>query len=260
MIFRRTLALCGLAALGACASEPSMEGAGRFKGTWIVTDAFPAGSVTDAASAPKGQNVRLMDDRAGDAAGRLCLGPVYSETPKPSAEVLGVAGRPGLPDTLPTLTVRCGSGVFASYAAMPDGALLTRYGAWVLRLEPGERLAANPAPMVPEPAAAPMQVAPPAEPTPPPKTAAEPDKPAAPAKLVYLASYKTEAWAKKGWGILAARSATLKASQPVMKPVEIKGKGKFIRLFAGAKDEAAAKSVCRELGKTVTECGIAGRE
>lgn len=257
MIFRRTLALCGLAALGACASEPSMEGAGRFKGTWIVTDAFPAGAVTDAASAPKGQTVRLMDDRAGDAAGRLCLGPVYSEAPKPSAEVLGVAGRPGLPDTLPTLTVHCGSGVFASYAAMSDGALLTRYGAWVLRLEPGERLAANPAPMVPEPTAAPMQVAPAAEPPP---AAAAPEKPAAPVRLVYLASYKTEAWAKKGWSILAARSATLKASQPVMKPVEIKGKGKFIRLFAGAADEAAAKSVCRELGKAVAECGIAGRE
>ena len=78
--------------------------------------------------------------------------------------------------------------------------------------------------------------------------------------LVYLASYKTEAWAKKGWGILAAQSASLKGLEPVMRSVEIKGKGTFVRLFAAAKDEADGKRLCKELGHAISECGAAGRE
>lgn len=245
-----------LVLLGGCAAGPQPMDGGWHLGTWIVTDAFPSGAVTDAASAPRGQTVPMDAGRAGDAAGRVCPSPRYGEERAPLSSVIGAAAAdwPGMADQVAVLNVECGGKPFARYAAMADGALMTRYGGWVLRLEHGEKLAANPAPMVAEPAAAPMAVAPPAV-TPPPPPAAE-----APRKLVYLASYKTEDWARKGWGILAGHSAALKASEPVMKGVEIKGKGKFVRLFAGARDDGAAKAICKELGKAIAECGVAGRE
>ena len=196
--------------------------------------------------------------RAGDAAGRLCPSPRYGEGRAPLSAVTGATASdwPGLADRVATLTVDCAGKPFAIYAVMTDGTLLTRYGGWVLRLEHGEKLAANPAPMMAEPPAAPMAVA--ALPAAAPPVAAPP-APAA-GKLVYLASYKTEDWARKGWGILVGRSAALKAAEPVTKSVEIKGKGRFVRLFAGARDDGAGKAICKELGKAIAECGVAGRE
>jgi hypothetical protein len=260
--------LGALALLGGCATSPQpMDGAAHL-GTWIVTDAFASGAVADSASAPRGQTIPMEAARAGDAAGRVCPTPRYVQDMAPLGSVIGAATPQAqrLAEPVRVLTVECAGKPFATYAVMRDGALLTRYGGWVLRLEHGEKLAANPAPMMADPAAPPMALAAlpapmPASPPAAPAASAEPT-PAAPAAartLVYLASYKTEAWAKKGWGILAERSATLKASEPVMKSVEIKGKGTFVRLFAGAKDDPSAKMICKELGKTIAECGVAGR-
>jgi hypothetical protein len=260
-----TAALAPLAVLGAlagCAGQADMEApaapdTARYRGTWIVTDAFPSGAVADPASAPRGQPVPMEAARAGDPAGRICLTPAYAEERAPLASVLGAAAAdwPGLGESVPVLVVRCGTAAFASYAMTGDGVLMTRYGGWLLRLEHGERLAAKPAPMVADAAAA--AVPPPA---PPPAASPAPAAAETPRRLVYLASYKTEDWARKGWGILAARSAALKASQPVTRTVDLKDKGRFVRLFAGAGDEAAAKAICRELGKAIAECGAAGRE
>lgn len=252
-----------LALLGGCAASPQpMEGGSWRHGTWIVTDAFASGPVADGGSAPRGQSVPMEANRAGDAAGRLCPSPRYGQDRARLASVIGAAAPdwPGLDEKVAILEVDCAGKAFATYAVMADGALLTRYGPWVLRLEHGEKLAANPAPMMAEPPAPPMAVA--ALPPAPPPAAAAPAEvsSAGPRRLVYLASYKTEEWAKKGWGILAGRSAGLKASEPVMKSVDLKGKGHFVRLFAAAKDDAAAKAICKELGKAVAECGVAGRE
>ncbi|KIL97320.1 hypothetical protein CCC_00381 [Paramagnetospirillum magnetotacticum MS-1] len=251
------LSLGALAVLGGCASTVQPAVGTWYNGTWIVTDAFPSGVVSDSASAPRGQAVSMEAGRAGDAAGRVCASPVYLQDQAPLSIVIGAAAPdwPGVADKVAVLRVECDGKPLATYAAMNDGALVTRYGAWILRLERGEKLAANPAPMMAEPAAPPMAVAPVPAPV-----AAPPPPPEAPRKLVYLASYKTEAWAKKGWGILAERSGTLKASEPVMKSVDLKGKGKFVRLFAGAKDDAGAKLICKELGKTIAECGVTGRD
>ncbi|ARJ68000.1 hypothetical protein WV31_03600 [Magnetospirillum sp. ME-1] len=259
--------LGGLVLLAGCAASPQpMDGNAWHHGTWIVTDAFASGSVADSGSAPRGQSVPMEANRAGDAAGRVCPSPRYGQDRAPLASVIGAAAPaptpdwPGLGEKVAILQVECAGKAFATYAVMGDGALLTRYGPWVLRLEHGEKLAANPAPMMAEPPAPPMAVAalPPAAPPP---AAAPAEAPAAgPRKLVYLASYKTEDWARKGWSILTGHSAGLKASEPVMKTVDIKDKGRFVRLFAAAKDDAAAKAICRELGKAVAECGVAGRE
>ncbi|EME70631.1 hypothetical protein H261_06986 [Paramagnetospirillum caucaseum] len=257
------LPLGAAALLGGCASPRPVDGSWHH-GTWIVTDAFASRAVSDAASAPRGQAVPMDAARAGDAAGRVCPSPRYGEERAPLNTVIGAAAPAGagLDETVAVLAVECAGQPFARYAVMGDGALLTRYGGWVLRLEHGEKLAANPAPMMAEPAAPPMALAaalPPPAPPPAPAPAAAPAA-GAPRKLVYLASYKTEDWARKGWGILAGRSSTLKASEPVMKSVELKGKGKFVRLFAGARDDGAAKAICTELGKTIAECGVAGRD
>ncbi|WP_043743290.1 hypothetical protein [Paramagnetospirillum magneticum] len=250
------LSLGALVLLGGCAASPQPMAGAWHNGTWIVTDAFASGAVADSASAPRGQAVPMEPGRAGNAAGGVCLTPRYLDDRAPLSSVVGASAPdwPGMADQVAVLVVECDGKPFARYAAMGDGALVTRYGAWVLRLEHGEKLAANPAPMMAEPAAPPTVVA--AVPAVAPPAPA----PEAPRKLVYLASYKTEAWARKGWGILAERSASLKGSEPVMKSVDLKGKGKFVRLFAGAKDEGGAKLICKELGKTIAECGVTGRE
>jgi len=254
---RVLLPLGAVALLGGCASSQPMAEAWH-QGTWIVTDAFASGAVADAASAPRGQAVPMESARAGDAAGRVCSAPRYGEERASLGTVIGAAAPdwPGMAEKVAVLNVECAGQPFATYAVMGDGALVTRYGGWVLRLEHGEKLAVNPAPMVAEAVAPPMAMAAlPAVVPPAPAMASS-----APRKLVYLASYKTEDWARKGWGILAGHSAALKASEPVMKGVELKGKGKFVRLFAGARDDGAAKAICKELGKAIAECGVAGRE
>ena len=253
----------GVLALAACASQPTAmtnASASPTGGTWIVTDAFPAGAVTDMASAPRGQMVRLEAGMAGDVAGRACPWPVYRDSSMPLESVLGSSAG-SLPGRSAVLEVDCAGQRFSTYAVMSDGSLLTRHGGWLLRLERGDKLAANPAPMLPD--APPMMLIPAApEPDHHPMAVAEPppSPPATPAMLVYLASYKTEAWAKKGWGILAAQSASLKASEPVTRSVDLKDKGKFVRLFAPAKDVAEGKRICAELGKAISDCGATGRE
>ena len=258
------LVLAGALGLGACADQPDRAMVARPApgGTWIVTDAFPAGPVRDAASAPRGQRVRLESDMAGDVAGRACPWPTYRDVMAPLGSVTGSDSAAGMGETVRVLEVDCAGQPYSRYAAMADGTLLTRHGPWLLRLEAAERLAASPAPMEAE---APRMAMPassePAKPESAPPAVAPPAPPAMAAKtLVYLASYKTEAWARKGWSILAADSATLKGLEPVMRRVEIKGKGTFVRLFAGAGDAAQAKMVCKELGKAIAECGAAGRE
>lgn len=249
--------------LSACATSPAPTSATpgvAYGGTWVVTDSFPAGTVTDPASAPRGQRVRMDAGMAGDAAGRSCPWPDYRESKANLAAVIGGDGATAaLAAPVGMLEVDCAGTRFASYAIMADGSLLTRYGAWLLRLEHGERLAANPAPMTPpEPAAA---LPPPQEPPPPVAQAAPPPAvPAAPPHLVYLASYKTEAWARKGWGILAGHSASLKPLAPVLRPVDLKDKGKFVRLFAPAASAAEGRRICAELGKAIGECGAPGRD
>ncbi|RAU23098.1 hypothetical protein CU669_02735 [Paramagnetospirillum kuznetsovii] len=254
--------------LAACSSGPTTmdSPATAFGGTWVVTDSFPAGGVTDMGSSPLGQMVRMDAAMAGDVAGRACPWPSYGDSKGVLGSVVGAITSP-LPQSLESpvgvLEVTCAGQRFATYAVLADGSMLTRHGPWLLRLEHGEKLAARPAPMAPEPSMAPeahmapvahMAIAAPAIAMDPPAA------PAAPPKLVYLASYKTEAWAKKGWGILAAQSASLKALQPVTHAVDLKGKGKFIRLFAPAADEAAGKRICHELGKAISDCGASGRE
>jgi hypothetical protein len=268
MIFSRLFSvlppLAVLAVLGGCAEAPPPMAAMPYNGTWIVTDAFPSGAMAAGAMAPKGQTVPMEAARAGDVAGRVCLTPIYDTGKVPLATVTGAAAPDWmeLSKTVTLLSVMCGHQPFATYAQMGDGALLTRYGGWLLRLERGDRLAANPAPMMAEPMGHPMPVAalPVPAAAPAPAAAAPPAKAMAPHTLVYLASYKTEAWAKKGWGILALHSAALKSAEPVMKTVEIKRKGKFVRLFAGVPGAQEAKLVCKELGRAVSECGVSGRD
>lgn len=251
----------GVLALAACASQPatmSNAPASPMGGTWIVTDAFPAGALTDMASAPRGQMIRMDAGMAGDAAGRACPWPSYRDSAMPLESALGSSAG-SLPGMTAIMEVDCAGQHFSTYAVMGDGSLMTRHGAWLLRLERGDKLANNPAPMAPD--TPPMMLLPTAEPAPAvAAAAAPPEPPAAPAMLVYLASYKTEAWAKKGWGILSAQSASLKTAQPVTRSVDLKDKGKFIRLFAPAKDAAEGKRICAELGKTLSDCGATDRE
>jgi hypothetical protein len=257
---KRWGAVGGLVLLAACASDPNPTMSRpnpALDGIWVVTDAFPAGAVTDTASAPRGQRVRLDAGMASDPAGRLCPWPSFADHTARLGEAIEASGGfPALDVMVAVLEVRCANAPFSRYAVLADGSLLHRHGPWLLRLEQGEKLARDPAPL--SPAESPMVMM--AAPVPlPPPMAAEPP-PSGPPVLVYLASYKTEAWARKGWTVLTGQSATLKGLEPVTRGVEIQNKGKFVRLFAPAKDIESGKAICRDLGKTLGECGVPGRE
>jgi hypothetical protein len=258
----------GLLLAGCASSEPppmAAQPAARLMGAWIVTDTFPAGPVTDMASAPKGQSLRFDSGIAGDGWGGTCAMPAYREWTAPLASALGIKSMADqFQKLVVVLEIQCYAQPFGSYAVMPDGALMTRHGNWVLRLERAAKLAGNPAPMMPDammaaPAPMALMPAPAPEPPPAPPPVAEPPKPETPAQLVYLASYNTEAWARKGWMILSARSSALKGAEPVMKNVDIAGKGTMVRLFAPAKDDAQAKSICKDLASMVPDCGAKDR-
>jgi outer membrane protein TolC len=92
------------------------------------------------------------------------------------------------------------------------------------------------------------------------ETAAEmepspPDK----GRLVYLASFRTAAGAQRGWDQMQ-RLAPALTGQPVLRPVDLGHKGRFIRVFAAAQDDVHADRICRELAASSAECGITGRE
>lgn len=93
----------------------------------------------------------------------------------------------------------------------------------------------------------------------------EPVMAAAPAKpdkrtIVYLASYKTQAGAQTGWKILAQASPILAKQKPVTQNVDLGAKGKFVRLYGMAADEAERATICKQVGKRVDECGARNRE
>lgn len=111
----------------------------------------------------------------------------------------------------------------------------------------------------PEPMPAPMmdhKTHMPTEPMMAPAPTAMPDK----RTIVYLASYKTEAAAHKGWKILAKASPILAQQKPVTHSVDLGAKGKFIRLYGMATDEAERTAICKQVGKRVDECGARNRE
>lgn len=78
--------------------------------------------------------------------------------------------------------------------------------------------------------------------------------------IVYLASYKTEAAAKRGWAVLAKASPILAKQKPITRSVELGRKGTFVRLYGMAADEAGRAAICKQVGKRVDECGARNRE
>ena len=78
--------------------------------------------------------------------------------------------------------------------------------------------------------------------------------------IVYLASYKTEATARRGWKVLAKASPVLSKQKPITRAVDLGAKGKFVRLYGMAADEAERAAICKQVGKRVDECGARNRE
>ncbi len=250
-------------AVAACAgpSPPGSQPAAAMPppapgGLWVVTDVFPVGAGGAGAERLRGQPVRLDPALATTPGGATCDHPSYHPRIVTEAEFLGAPDRvgefPALVRTLSVVVVRCDGDEFGRYARWPDGSLMTRWDGAVLRLERAPAIALHP-----PPPAAPMP--PPAPPTPAPPTPAPP-MPAAAApppagQLLYLASYRGEATAKRGWWQLAAASPTLARLQPATIPVDLGRKGRFIRLFARTHDAAEARHVCAEVKRLLPQCG-----
>jgi len=253
---RRFTALAAALLITACTAAPPPAAAPTARamavapgGIWQVAAVFPAGR-----DMLVGQQMRLEATEATDALGRICASPVWSRGEATEADFLG-ARHPGLARTVPTITADCAGRPFASFALWPDGSLMTRADGFVLRLERAEALARPPAPTpmpaethAPPPDAAPAEHHPPAHA----RTHAEPP---GTDHLVYLASYGSNAAAEKGWRLLAAKSAAIAKASPEMKPVDIKGKGKFVRLYAKAGSDAEAGAMCGEVEHDLPGCG-----
>lgn len=116
-----------------------------------------------------------------------------------------------------------------------------------------------PAPhLLPAPAQAQVRAAVPAPlPAPPPAATAKaaPAPSAAGPYTVHLASYRSQDGAAEGWRKLTHTAAPLAGLHPAYHPVDLPGRGAFVRLTAGRfADKAAAQSFCDSIKATVGYC------
>lgn len=252
----RFVIACAVLALSACAADPqpqmSAPPAKRAVtppgGQWEVTQALAVEPTGGNVAPYLGQKLGLYDKSAGDPTGRSCDKPVYMGWQASAASVVGSAAKGDEPR--PVMEVTCQGEAFGTYVGMADGSLVTRVNNWLLtlnRVPPEVAKAPEPAKMAEPPKPEPMP---------------EPAKMAAPDKrtIVYLASYRTEKQAQAGWKVLAKKSPILAKQQPVLNHVDLAKKGKWVRLYGLAGDEAERAAICKQVGKLVDECGSRLRE
>ncbi|SOD92013.1 hypothetical protein [Caenispirillum bisanense] len=242
------------------------------------------------------QAMRVTADQITDPLGRNCPDPTYEVRGTTAADWFGFGGswleRRGPDVPLTAVTVLCGGRAFDGYALREDGALVGRYkdAYLVLRREDDPRVAerlpaieqarynrvispgaaaAAPAPVVREATEqrreAPQQSAaavPPPEvlgPTRADLAAREKATAAAPAAggpAVHLASLRDDAGAAAEWASLQDRVPRLRDWAVRFEPVEIAGKGRFVRVLAVPPDGVDAAAACRALEKDGQYCRV----
>jgi len=171
------------------------------------------------------------------------------------------------------VTLECVFDAFGTYAQIDPQTLVTHYGPWLAWLRPTKSIkaAAEMAPPPKEPSPAPTEMAPmmapqtaQAEPmhlTPPPAEAAPLTlHPPMQKRLVYLASYKKEAMAKKGFSEIKPKSKALDGAKMVTMAVMIPHKGRFVRLFAEVDNADTAAQICNDLHGVIADSCAEGRD
>lgn len=252
-------ATLGLLVLAACADEPPRVTNDKHAvqppgGTWEVTAAQAVEAPAKGASPYLGQRLRLAANEAGDAAGRRCSQPVYSGWNAGLAVVTGLGSeKDGGDQQVAVMEVTCAGQPYGLYAGMPDGSLRTRVNSWLLTLTRQP----EPPPMaeMAKPAE-PMKMAEPAKMAEPPKATPAID----PRALVYLASYRSEESARRGWTVLTKASPILARQSAILQTVTLKGKGEWVRLYGMAADAGERTAICKQVAKAVDECGSRRRE
>lgn len=258
---KRLVVLSALA-LAACASEPEtmtssapppppLKAASAPGGRWKVVDDYAATSVGVVQSPYRDRAVSLDADWAVDPQGRLCKTPAYTQREAPAATVLGATPQPQAatdPAPRPILSVTCDGKPFADFVGLPDGTWLTRADPWILKLA---KITED---------APPQPLAPMAMTAPPPAAAPAPEVKTDPRILVYLASYRTEKIAHGGFARLAKTSPLIAKHQPVTQSVDLGRKGRWVRLYVIADDETERGQICKQIARSVDECGARNRE
>tara|TARA_Y100000588_G_scaffold369417_1_gene438403 strand:- start:1228 stop:1518 length:291 start_codon:yes stop_codon:yes gene_type:complete len=91
-----------------------------------------------------------------------------------------------------------------------------------------------------------------------PPTAAPPPPGLSGGSVVYLASYRSQAAAKQGWTALKDKHGDLlNGLKPEVRQVEVTGKGRYYRLYAGPVSPTSVAGLCRELNGRGAFCAPA---
>jgi len=73
---------------------------------------------------------------------------------------------------------------------------------------------------------------------------------------IHLASYLDIAAARRGWEVLSASHIELAPLTPLYVPVDLPGKGHFLRLYATGGNPAALSDICRRLQTSGAYCAL----
>jgi len=238
--------------LAACAEPPVVvpPDISWLAQSWTVTEAWPL--EYNAPAAPLGQKVNLAEIGTGDVGGRVCPKGILTLSEQPLSVILG--GEETLDELgriVPKVTYSCDGQAFGAYARIEPQELVTRFGPWLLWLRPSKTVIAIPfqtqvipGPQPILPAMASMAVTP-ADPAEHAATVVQPmpsDK-----RQVYLASYTQDMLALKGFDEIKHLSQALSQAKPILKPIDIPGKGHYVRLFAQVDGPALADQICNDL-------------
>lgn len=274
MRFAKVSCLAVASLLSACAIEPqsaTMDDASPASApaadiswltqSWTVTEAWP-----DHANAPKpplGQTVFLGELGTGDIGGRECPKSTVTLSEQPLAEILGgMNNQDDMGRVVPKISFQCDGQDFGSYAHTQPDLLVSHYGPWLLWLRPSNIAAAFLPPPPPPPLAmAPQSLLPP--PPPPPAEPAHTENVVQPMPTdihrVYLASYRKDAQALKGFQEFKAKVHVLDQARAFLKPVDLPKKGHYVRLFAEVDGPAQADQICNAIKTVIKDSCAADR-
>jgi len=232
-------------------------------GSWVVTDAYPSGreNLQEAGVVVRGRSVLITENQASDVAGRICTTPVYQFAVARRDRVFGYRENDMAHAAAPTSTVQvlCGAEPpFLSLVALDDRMLLVADSSRWLRLERAESALptlgiATPFALASDHAESPAPIPLPPISQPPVSHQVTPTA----TNYLYLASYRNQTGGIHAWELFKKAAPALANMQVVMMPINIPGRGQFVRIYATADSDQEFRAICQQVHKLARDCGSA---